>query len=95
MHIVIKDGFLYQLGHITPYCSIQCPSHLSTLQLSQPFNAIVPLLTNCSILILTSIVQFVLFVAHLSDSITFMRCFTSWLELKYFTLYLNSCACVC
>lgn len=25
MHIVIKDGFLYQPGHITPYCSIQWP----------------------------------------------------------------------
>lgn len=87
MHIVIKDGFYTGLDILHPIVPFNGPGHLGTLQLIPPVNTIVPPLTKCAVLILSSlIVQFVLFILLLSDSITFMRCY--WVVHKYYTFYL-------
>lgn len=80
MHIVIKVSFYTGLDILHPIVRFNGPGHLGTLQLIPPVNIIVPLLTKCSVLILTPlIVQLVLFILLLSDSVTFRRCPIYWL----------------
>lgn len=90
MHIVIKESILYQLGHITPHCSIQWPRSFNhtaakpTFQhpSSTPYQ---PRYSNPYALI----AQFALFIPFLSGNFTFLRSSTfagAQIHLNHFVL---------